>query len=95
MTITIKELLEVTRILLESLDKNEITLKDSLYLKIWHKDIDTVLNDQARTHTIGDANDDIERMKQLLYEERDSMYHYDLERLGAILIQIGATIHED
>lgn len=92
MTITTQEILEVTRILLDTLENPKIELIDSGYIKIWHKDRRAVLLEGKRIQTIGDANDDIERMKQILYEDRDDLSKYDLERLGALLIQIGATL---
>ena len=97
MKITTDQLLEITRLLLEMIEKQrktkEIEFKESDYLKIWHKDIERNLDpDQEPLQSLGDANDDIERMLHLLNVERDSMFSYDLERLGAILIQIGATL---
>ena len=100
-SITIDELLKITQLLLKMAEKkqrsNKLEFYDNNYIKIWHKDRNAFLVDlKSNTWSIGDVNDDIARLKELLGEDKDSMFEYDLERLGAVLIQFGATLkHEE
>lgn len=74
---------------------NEISFNnnDNYYPKIWHHDVDFSNPEfmKCPRFTIGSLPDDIDDLKKVL-NGRFELVPLHLEKLGAILTQLGATI---
>lgn len=95
MKLTTKELLQIATILLRYVEQRgykniSFSKEDSYYQKVWHKDRNLESDPKI---TIGILDDDIDALKKLLVGE--TPFEYDLERLGAVLIALGAVLAKE
>lgn len=98
MKLTLEELellFKMTIEYLKSAQLDEISFKgnDNYYLKIWHHDVDFNNPELLKCprFTMGSLPDDMSDLKKVL-SGRFEFAALDMEKLGAILTQIGATI---
>ena len=92
MEITTQELLQIFQILITYLERKGVkrisfSNDDAYYQKIWHQDRNL---DETPEISIGLLDEDIESLKSLLKGEFPN--NYELERLGAVLTVLGATL---
>ena len=99
--LTMDELRQIFELLLKYAQKwgvKEISFKDEddYYFKIWHRDrnFEDIEFLNCPNYTIGSLSDDIEGLKSIL-NGKDEPCTLDLERIGAILTALGATMLEE
>ena len=96
--ITLNELEFIFKLLLKYIKQQNIKAisfsnEDNYYFKVWHQDrnFDDLKFLKCPKYTIGSLSDDIEELRKILANE-DEVSALDIERLGAILTALGATI---